>query len=101
MDVDGRRHALRPSVQTIELGLRKYRGLHGRNEFRERADIDADRVPASGECFHQGGATADMVIEHHVAWLRECVDGCTDEARGKACGVFVEPVRQPSYRLRI
>src|SRR5258705_29753 len=55
VNIDVGADRLRPPRQDLKLQLREDRALHLRHELRERADVDAEALAASGAGLHQRG----------------------------------------------
>ena len=88
-------------MEQLKLGLGENRAFDAADEFGKRADVYTDGFPAGGDGFDQGGAPADMGIEHEVAGLGERLDRGARKNRRKSGRIFVKAVRQSADGRRV
>ena len=67
--MDGASNSRRPYCELIKFSLVEDGGFYGRDEFGERADVDADGVPAEHQRFYECRASSNMIVQHQVARL--------------------------------
>ena len=75
MHVNGFSNPHRPCCELIKFSLVQDCSFYGGNEFGEWADVDADGMPAEHQRFYKCRAAPNMIVQHQVGRLRECLDG--------------------------
>ncbi len=73
--MDGFSNSRRPCSEPIKFSLVEDGSFYGRYEFGEWANVDADGVPAEHQRFYERCASPNMIVQHQIGLLRECLDG--------------------------
>src|SRR5882724_2951051 len=90
-----------PLFECVQLGFRKEGAFDAGYELGKRANIHADSHAAGSYGFDEGGATANMGIEHQVTGYSKRVYSSPCEGRTEPGGMLVEAVRQTFHGRNI
>src|ERR1700694_4935196 len=74
VNIDGGGDPAGPPIELVQLRFRKDGALDTRYELSERADVHPYCLTTGGDGFDEGGAPADMGIEHQIPRLGERLD---------------------------